>query len=81
MALCRSHELVEQRRIDRRVVIQNQDEVGSAIQRVADAEVVPSGVSEVPARLDDFDRKVRSCTPKRDPSVEPLSTTTIRRSA
>jgi len=64
MPICRHEQLVQQHRTDDGVVVQNQDEVGTTIERVADAEVVAARVSEITARLDDLDRQAGFCAPQ-----------------
>ena len=53
MLLRRFDQLVEQHRIDFRVVVQHKNEVGTPIERVADAQVVAPGISEIAAGLND----------------------------
>ena len=57
---CGRDQLVQQHRIDSRVVVQHQHVFGVAVERIANAEVVAPAVSEIPARLDDLDVR-RSC--------------------
>ena len=59
MLVGRPDELVEQQRVDGSIVVQNQDEIGAVIQRVADAEVVSSRITEITLRVDNLDAVVR----------------------
>ena len=58
-AIRRREQLIEQHRIDRRIVVEYEDEVGAFIERIANAEIVPSSVSEIALRLDNLDAVVR----------------------
>ena len=59
-------QLVQQHRIDRRIVVQHKDEIRAALERVANAEVVAPGISEIPARLNDLDVRRSYRTRERD---------------
>jgi hypothetical protein len=81
LGLSISYGIIEQQRIDRRVIVEKQDEVSTVLERMANADIVPPGVTEVSAGSISMIEPSRATrrSASTEPSEEPLSTTTILR--